>query len=298
MRTSIVTRLALALIVATSIVPARSGAADADGPRPRIISLYAAHTEVLLRLGARDNIVGHSRQETYDGPETEGWEVPAFSFRDDVEEFLAMQPDIVLARPQHVAGGARMREALEQAGIVVYAKQVARADELYEYWRWLGGLVGREKEAEAMIAQFDAAVRGYREESAKTPDKPGVFLESVHREVKTFTPDSLPVWVVETAGGRNVAGDARPAMPGVVIADFGPERLLEKADDIDIFISQQGVMNRSSREDIAQRNIYQPIKAVREGKIFKIPEAELSRPTPSLLEGLRRVRSIVLSEVP
>ncbi|MDR2947243.1 MAG: ABC transporter substrate-binding protein, partial [Candidatus Adiutrix sp.] len=102
----------------------------------RVISLYAAHTEILLRLGARDNLIGLSGQETYAGPETEGWKrPPVFSIRDDVEKFLAAKPDYILVRPMHMASGSRLMETLKRSGVKVYAAQVVHADDLYTYWR-------------------------------------------------------------------------------------------------------------------------------------------------------------------
>lgn len=260
-----------------------------EGTGPRIISLYAAHTEVLLRLGARDNVIGVSRQETYAGPETEGWDPEEFSFRDDVEKFLAARPDIVLARLQHIAAGGHMKEALERAGIRVLAIQVTSADKLYDYWRELAGLVGKDAEAEDMIARFDAEVEKHREEAKSLPRHPGVFLEAIHREIKTFTPDSIPYWLVEAAGGRNAAVDAEPASTGVIIAEYGPERLLVRADDIDVFVSQSGAMNKVNAETVEKRNIYQPLRAFREGRVHRISESVLARPTPSLLDGLEQL---------
>ncbi len=256
-----------------------------DAPAPRIISLYAAHTEVLLRLGARDSIVGVSHQETYAGPETEGWSAPAFSFRDDVEKFLAARPDIVLIRPQHAAGGSHMKEALERAGIAVIALQVTDAADLHAYWRRLAALVGREEAAEAMIRDFTAGMERIRRDGEALPRRPGVFLEAIHREVKTFTPNSLPYWLVGMAGGRNVAADAVAATPGVAVAEYGPERVLAKAEEIEVFISQDGAMNRTPLEEVRGRDIYAPIAAFREGRVYKMPEGMLARPTPGLLEG-------------
>ncbi len=283
--------LALALLLASvPASPLRAAAPPGEagsGPRPRIISLYAAHTEVLLRLGARDNLIGVSQQESYDGPETEGWTPDTFTFRDDVEKFLAAEPDIILVRPQHVAGGRHLADALERAGIRVLPLQVTRASDLYAYWRELGALAGREAEAEKMIADFAAEVAGYEKAAAARRDKPGVFVEAIHKEVKTFTPDSLPVWLVELAGGRNIAADAAPASPGVVIADYGPERLLAKSAEVDIFLSQDGAMNRTPLPQLMERNIYRPLPAFRNGRVHKIPEALIARPTPSLLLGLR-----------
>lgn len=263
----------------------------AEETKPRIISLYAAHTEVLLRLGASENIIGVSDQETYNGPETEGWKPKIFSIRDDVEKFLAAKPDLVLARPMHIAAGSRLVETLENAGIKVLAIQVTQAAELYNYWRELGALVGRENEAERMIIDFDNRISVYHEAASQIPEaaKPGIFLEAIHDKIKTFTPYSLPVWLVELAGGRNVASDAKPHSPNLIVANYGPERLLSKADLIDIFISQMGPMNNTSLEQVSGRGIYKHIKAFKEGRVYKIPENIIARPTPSLLLGLEEI---------
>ena len=260
----------------------------------RIISLYAAHTEVLLRLGARDNLVGVSAQETYEGPETAGWRPRVFSPRDDVEKFLAARPDLVLVRPMHQASSRQLMAALKRAGIKVLARQVQKSDELYPYWRELGTLVGREAEAEDLIADFDRQVTVYRAAAGRRPeaDKPGVFLEAIHNQVKTFTPDSLPVWLVELAGGRNVADDAKAPSAGLIIADYGPERLLAKAGEVDIFISQEGQMNRAGLKQILSRPAYQPLPAFKTGRVYKISEAVLARPTPALLGGLAELARI------
>ncbi len=258
----------------------------------RIISLYAGHTEILLRLGAKDNIIGVSAQETYNGPETEGFAPPVFSIRDDVEKFLAAQPDVILLRPMHVAVGSRVVGALKDAGIKIHAAQVTKAGSLYQYWRELAKIVGREDEAEKMIADFDQVVRRYHQAAEKRVDKPGIFVESIHPSIKTFTPDSLPMWLVELAGATNVASDAKATASGLMIADYGPERLLAKADDIDIFISQLGTMNSTPQKQVEERNIYQPIKAFKDGQVYKISESILARPTPTLLEGLAKLADL------
>ena len=215
--------------------------------------------------------------------------MPIFSIRDDVEKFLAAKPDLVLVRPMHMAAGSRLVATLESAGIEVYSAQVLRAADLYKYWRDLAALVGREDEAENMIADFDAKIAVYHAASTARQGKPGVFIEAIHDQVKTFTPDSLPVWLVELGGGENVAGDAKPTSPGLIIAPYGPERLLAKAGEVDIFISQEGVMNPHTLDTVRERNIYQPLKAFAEGRVHKIPEGLLARPTPSLLEGLEMI---------
>lgn len=287
--------LLFALAAWSPASPAQAAGKAKDPKKVRVISLYAGHTEILLRLGARDNLVGISGQETYDGPETEGWKrPPVFSIRDDVEKFLAAKPDVILVRPMHVAAGSRLVETLGGARVNVYSAQVTKAADLYQYWRNLAALVGREAEAEAMIADFDSRIAAYHQAAEGRPanEKPGVFLEAIHEQVKTFTPDSIPIWLVELAGGRNVADDAKPQAPGLIIADYGPERLLAKAGQVDLFIAQDGPMNQTPLARIKKRNIYQPLRAFKTGQVYKISEDLLARPTPSLLEGVAELAKL------
>ena len=250
-----------------------------------------------MRLGAKGSLVGISRQETYGGPETEGWErPPVFSIHDDVEKFLAAAPDYILLRPQHLATKPALFETLEGAGIKLWTRQVTKAADLYGFWREIGAICGREAEAEAMIADFQAAI-ALRERAAPAV-RPGVFMESIHREVKTFTPESIPVWLMELAGGRNVAADAEPTRPGLVVAAYGPERLLEKAGEVEILISQEGQMNTATTGAILSRDIYQPLMALKTGRVYRVPEELISRPTPSLLEGLDIMAAQIRGEVP
>lgn len=275
-----------------AILPA-SGEAQAPKKELRIISLYAAHTEVVIRLGAKDKLVGVSLQETYKGPETEGWEWPMkFSVQDDVEKYLAARPDIVLIRPQHLGSAAHLFDTLRNSGIQVWVKQIIDAPDLYAYWEELGRICGEEEAAKKLVADFKEKIAPF-EANINKPDKPGVFLESIHREIKTFTPGSIPEWLLSLAGGENVATDAEPARKGLMVANYGPEKLLEKADKIDVYISQDGAMNTTPLNVILERDIFQIIPAFKNGRVFKIPEYLISRPTPSLYEGLLLMRDMI-----
>ncbi|MDR2350075.1 MAG: ABC transporter substrate-binding protein [Deltaproteobacteria bacterium] len=265
----------------------------------RIISLYAAHTEVLIRLGARDSLVGVSLQETYDGPEVRGWTWPEkFSVQDDVEKFLVANPDIVLIRPQHLGSNSHLFDSLKNSGIEVWVKQTVDHSDLYDYWAEIGAICGLPPETAAkLVSDFKEKLVPYEAYGART-DKPGVFLESVHREIKTFTPESIPVWVLNMAGGKNVAGDAEAARKGLVVANYGPEKLLEKADLVDVFISQNGPMNTVPLEVILSRDIYQLLPAFRNERVYKIPEELISRPTPSLLKGIELMHRMLYPNDP
>ncbi|MDR2301655.1 MAG: ABC transporter substrate-binding protein [Deltaproteobacteria bacterium] len=303
---------ALALTPFSQALLAQENQAPNESAKPnlRIISLYAADTEILLRLGARDQLVGISRQETYDGPETKDWpRPPEFSIHDDVEKFLAAAPDYILIRPMHLSASPALFQTLEKTGIKIWSRQCTEAKDLFDFWRELGEISGKQDQVNSMIEEFQAKIAAltYQDPQngqgqAQNQDqnkaqgqnqRPGVFLEAIHKEVKTFTPDSIPVWLLTLAGGRNVADDSEPTRPGQIVANYGPERLLEKADQVDVFISQEGPMNKVDLKTVKERKIYAVLPAFKNNRVYRIPEELISRPSPSLVEGLELLKGMI-----
>jgi iron complex transport system substrate-binding protein len=110
-------------------------------PYHRIISLYGAHTENLLALGAASRLVGIDRQSAR-LPGAEAKEI--FSYHDDPERFLAARPHLVLIRPMIARGYPRLVQRMRQSGIRVVSVQPTTVDQLAGYWRLLGQLAGRD----------------------------------------------------------------------------------------------------------------------------------------------------------
>jgi len=110
--------------------------------------------------------------------------------------------------------------------------------------------------------------------------------------MKTFSPSSIAIFSLETAGGINVANDAK-VVEGTNIAAYGKEHILSRADEIDVYLAQRGVMNRAKVEYIREEGGFKAIRAVREGKIYIIDEKIVSRPTLRLLDGIHEIGSIL-----
>ena len=265
----------------------------AGGPYDRVISLYGAHTENLLALGAIDRLIG------IDGPSAHlpgvaGKEV--FSYHDDPERFLVAHPDLVLIRPMIERGYPRLVQRLEQSGIRVVSVQPTTVDQLADYWRMLGRLVGREAQADGMHRRFQQAVRDFKRLSAQVEHRQHVYFEAIHRKMKTFAPGAMAIFALETAGGINVAGDA-PVRADNNIAVYGKERLLSHAAEIDVFLSQQGAMNQTSVEAIMAEPGFSAIKAIKTGRVFLVDETIVSRPTLGLLNGIYRIGCLLYPDL-
>jgi len=294
---------ALAVLVAVlfwALPGARAGAGFRDDsgrelvltrPFTRIISLYGAHTENLFFLGLDQEIIGVGRNEDFP---SRALAKPVFDYRDGPERFIAARPDLVLVRPMILQGYQGLVDKLERAGITVVSLQPTGVETMLEYWLRLGELTGREKEARAMAGRFKDELEGLRSKTADVPPekRPRVFFEAIHARMKTFSPSSLAIFALESAGGVNVAAGAR-AVRGGNIAAFGKERILSHATEIDVYLAQKGPMNRVGVEDIGREPGFAAIKAVRLKRVHLIEEKLVSRPTMRLLEGIRRIGTLL-----
>lgn len=265
-----------------------------ERPFVRIISLYGAHTENLARLGLDEEIIGRTGEDDYPLSITEK---PVFSDRDDPEKFIAALPDLILIRPMVESSSPELFAKLQQAGITIVSLQPTNIDQMFAYWQNLGRLTGRTDKAEAMIKEFRSGLTQISTRFATIPDgkRPRVYFESIHAKMRTFSPDSITIFSLESAGGINIAADATPRH-ATNIAEYGKERILSRAGDIDVFLAQTGRMNRVEKMTILEEPGFQAIKAIRNGRVHLIDEKLVSRPTMRLLLGIRQLNDILYPE--
>lgn len=281
----------LTLLAAPAASPAQAQAQASAKPYARVVSLYAAHAENLAAMGAQGVLVGVNEP-------VDGLSLPVVGARDGAEAIAALKPDLVLARPMHRAMQPGLLEQLERLGVKVVCLQPASPDELEPYWLELGRLTGHESQARAMAERFRVELEALRARTDAIPEasRKRVFFESIHRQMKTVSPDSLAAFVLRIAGGVNLASDAEP-VGTTNIAHYGLERVVALGDRLDVYLAQKGPMNPVSLEEIRSTPGLSDLKAVREGRVFLVDEALTSRPVPALLQGVRAVAAILYPDL-
>jgi iron complex transport system substrate-binding protein len=264
-------------------------------PYTRIISLYPAHTENLISLGLGAEIIGIEGADS-DLPQLR--DKKHYSYHEDPEKIIGARPDLVLVRPMIERSSPQLMATLRQAGITVVSLQPNTVGEIFDYWRALGLLTGRTRQAEEMVATFQAELAAIRKIVAKVGEKARakVYFEAIHTKMKTFAQESIAMYVLQQAGGVNVAADASQVRE-TNIAAYGKERILAKGAEIEVFLAQQGRMNPVTIETIAQEPGFQAIKAVRNNRVFLVDERLVSRPTMRIIEGIRTIGALLYPEI-
>ncbi len=253
-----------------------------EEPFKRVISLYGAHTENLFSLGLDSEIMGVSQHEDYP---PRALNKPVFSYHDDPEKFIAARPDLVLIRPMIDRGYPQFIAMLEKTGITIVSLQPRTIDEMFTYLAILGILTGQQARAQQLISQFNQSIDEFKNLIRPRIDRKRVYFEAIHSKMKTFAPDSMAIFALESAGGINVAADADPVR-NTNIAYYGKERILSRAAEIDVYLAQYGSMNRPTVALIKQEPGFSIIKAVATGQVYIVDEKIVSRPTMRLLEGI------------
>lgn len=264
-------------------------------PYTRIISLYPAHTENLVSLGLGTEIIGIEGEDD-DLPQLR--DKKHFSYHEDPEKIIGARPDLVLIRPMIERSAPQLVATLRQAGITVVSLQPNTVGEIFDYWRALGMLSGKTQQAEDMVVSFQAELAAIRKIVTKVPEKARtkVYFEAIHVKMKTFAQESIAMYVLEQAGGINVAADATQVRE-TNIAAYGKERILAKSGEIEVFLAQKGRMNPVSVEAIVQEPGFQAIKAVRNNRVFLVDERLVSRPTHRIIEGIKTIAALLYPEL-
>jgi len=228
----------------------------------RIVCLTEETTETLYLLGEERRIVGISGF-TVRPPRArrEKPKVSAFTSA-KIDRIVALRPDLVLGFSDLQADIAA---DLVRAGIEVHVFNHRSVGEILRMIATLGGMVGFEAKAAALIVELEAGVEKIRASAALLPRRPRVYFEEW--DVPQISGIRWVSELVGIAGGDDVFPELACESLGKnrIIAD--PLEVPRRAPDI-IFGSWCGKKFRP--ENVTARAGWADVPAVREGHLYEI----------------------------
>lgn len=258
-----------------------------DAPATKVVALTASDCEILAALGAEDTLVG--RGEYCDYPESV-LEVPAVQSGADtnLEQIIALEPQVVVMAK--MAQTEEQVAALENAGIRVVVSDAQDIEGVYTAIRLIGALVGRNDEAEAMVADMQSAFADIAAKSENTG-------KTVYFEVSPLQ------WGLWTAG-KGTFMDELATMCGLTNAfadvegwaEISEEQVLERDPDYIVTISMYYGEGPTPVEEIKSRAGWDALKAVQNDAIFNADSNEVSRPGPRLKDAAEALYTFVTGE--
>jgi iron complex transport system substrate-binding protein len=252
----------------------------------RIASLQPSISVILHRLGALDSgtvqLVACTRYCLAQVPALRDRNLAIIhdSWSTTADELLAVRPDLVIAS---VPYRNESLAAILKAGCPVLALAPHSLADIAQDIRLIAAVAGAPAQGELLVDEMTGAVAQMRLSTAGLP-RPRVYCEEwgkplIHSQL----------WVrelVEAAGGVFV-GEPGAQTTAQAVAASNPDVILA---------AWCGAGDRVPLEKLAARPGWDHLPAVREGRLYCIPDELLNTPAPTLIDGLRAIASALHPE--
>lgn len=247
-------------------------------PATRIVALTAADCEILCALGCEDALVGRGEYCDYPASVLDKPSVQS-GYNTNLEEIIALAPQIVLMGT--MAQNTDQADALAAAGIQTVISDAQDIEGVYTAIRLIGSLMGKDAEAETLIAKMQYTFTEISETGIDTG-------KTVYFEVSPLQ------WGLWTAG-KGTFMDELAAMCGLTNAfadvdgwaQISEEQVLERDPDYIVTITMYYGEGLTPIEEIQSRSGWENLKAVRNNAILNADSNEISRPGPRLMEAAK-----------
>ena len=258
-----------------------------EAPPERIISLIPSNTEILFDLGLNDEIVGVNDYDDYPAGAAEKEKVGSMEF--NIEQIIALTPDIVFAHESGMASLEGAIEQLEATGVKVYVVADAKDfNETYTTIEQLGRATGKLPEAEKTIEEMKVKVAEIQEK-LKDVEPKTVFVETSDMpEIYTAGKDTFMQEMLDMIHAENIAADTSGWFK------IDAEQIISKNPDV-IVVTYDYVPDILTK--IPKRAGFDTITAVKNNAIVQVDENMTSRQGPRLADGLEELAKVIYPEV-
>lgn len=242
-----------------------------EQPAQRIVSLAPHVTELLFSIGAGERLVGAVNYSDYPEAAESIPRVGGYNAL-DLERIVTLEPDLVVGWES--GNNPADLEKLRRFDLPLFINEPRRLEDIPETLRRLAVLTDTQKQAEAVIADFEARLKRLRRFSDRQPVK--VFYQIWDRPLMTVNDKHLIGDVIRLCGGRNVFGETVSLTPQV-----SEESVIARAPQAIVI----GGMGEQHAEWIERWQRWQQMPAVAHQHLFMIQPDHLQRHTVRILQG-------------
>lgn len=254
----------------------------------RIISLIPSNTEILYELGLEDKVVGVSTVDDYPKEVKDKKQFDAMKL--NKEALLKAKPDLILAHESQKSTDGKVLNGLKDSGVkVVYVKDAQSIDEMYETFKQVGKVTGKEKEANALVKETKNNIKKVVNSVPKDAKSQKVFMEvSSEPEIYTAGKNTFFDDMLKQLKAKNSFSNLDGWQK------VSKESIIKKNPDV--MISTMGISEKDYQQIIDKRGGFESLNAVQKGRIEAVNGDQISRPGPRIDDGLRALRDAIYNE--
>ena len=259
-----------------------------DSPAERIVVLDASDCEILYSIGAGEKVVGRGEYCNY--PE-EVNAVPSVQSGSEtnIEQIIALEPQIVFM--SKMGQTVEQVEALENAGIKVFASDAQNIEGVYTAIELIGTITGKNEKAAAVISNMKKAFSDIKSK-IKDGDRKKVYFEVSPLEWGLWTTGegTFMEELSDMLGLDNIFSDVSGW------AEVSQEQVIERNPDIIVTITMYSGEGVTPVEEIMSRDGWQNINAIKNDGVLCADQNEISLPGPRLVDGAATLYEFVYGE--
>ena len=286
-------RITIALLMSSLILRCgepRTESSSVEVPK-RIVSTAPSVTEILFALGLGDRVVGVT--DFCDYPEAAKSLAKIGGFTNpSLEAIVALEPDLVVGswgNPMEIV------DQIQRLGIRWIGIKIHSVEDVLTAITTVGKQTGKAEEAEQLVEGLRKRIRRITERTERlAPEqRPRVFWGGWNEPIYTAGPGSFIHNLIEMAGGRNIAGDAKQpwprygletivaADPEVLLCGHDPEGFKTDAEALSALRTRRGWKN---------------VTAVKTGRVYLMRSDAFLRPGPRLVDALEQMAATIHPE--
>lgn len=247
----------------------------------RIISLIPSNTEILYELGLGDKVVGVSTVDDYPKDVKDKKQFDAFKL--DTEALMKAKPDLILAHESNKSTQEKDLKKLTDAGVkVVYIDDANSINEMYQTFKQVGKVTGKEKEANKLVDKVKNDIEKVKKDIPDDKQGKQVFMEiSSQPDIYTSGKNTFYDDMLTSIKAKNVFHDEE----GWIKTD--KESILKRNPDV--MITTSGQSEEEYKKLNNNRDGFDQVNAVKNDSVYALNADKISRPGPRLAEGLEEL---------
>lgn len=247
----------------------------------RIISLIPSNTEILYELGLGDKVVGVSTVDDYPKDVKDKKQFDAFKL--DTEALMKAKPDLILAHESNKTTQEKDLKKLTDAGVkVVYIDDANSINEMYQTFKQVGKVTGKEKEANKLVDKVKNDIEKVKKDIPEDKQGKQVFMEiSSQPDIYTSGKNTFYDDMLASIKAKNVFHDEE----GWIKTD--KESILKRNPDV--MITTSGQSEEEYKKLNNNRDGFDQVNAVKNDSVYALNADKISRPGPRLAEGLEEL---------
>lgn len=257
-----------------------------EAPVEKTVALTASDCEIIYALGAGDCLVG--RGEYCDYP-AEALGVPSVQSgqNTNIEQIVALKPQAVFM--SKMAQTDEQIAAIEAAGVPVIVSGASDIEGVYSSIGLIGAALGKDSEAEALVAQMKSGFADIRAKAGQPTEKKTVYFE--------VSPLEYGLWTA----GKGTFMDEIAVMLGLENAfsdvdgwaEISQEQVIERNPDYIVTVTMYFGDGPRPEDEIMAREGWQNIRAVADGNVFPADSDEITRPGPRLVDAAEMLYALI-----